>query len=347
MTINTSIQAILEQAQAGKIPSREECVQLLQLPEQSYESALLRATADQLSRVKFGQAGMLLAQIGIEIAPCPANCTFCSFARGYTDLPASKMSLDDIFLHGKHLTAHENLHSLFLMTMHDFDFDNLLQAVSELRKHLPADVDIVVNIGDFERQQANELHVAGVKGAYHVRRLREGIDNTLDVEERWRTIENIRHAGMDWYTCCEPIGPEHTPQEIIDQIFEAYAMGCFQNAAMRRVALPKSPLFSRGQISELRLAQIVSVVFLAGLECKELKSLAVHEPNELGLLSGANCIYAEAGANPRDTEAQTERSRGFGLADCERLFMECGYAQVVLPSGKHADLQSNRIKLFT
>ncbi|NMC45278.1 MAG: radical SAM protein [Chloroflexi bacterium] len=346
MTIHTTIQSILEQAQAGKAPTREECISLLQLPEQSYESALLRATADQLSRAKFGHAGMLLAQIGIEIAPCRANCKFCSFARDYTDLPVHKMSVEDILLHGKNLSAHGNLHSLFLMTMHDFDFENLLQVTSALKKHLPAEVDVVVNIGDFDPQQANELHAAGVNGAYHVRRLREGIDNTLDAEERLQTIENIRKAGMDWYTCCEPIGPEHSPQEIVDQIFEVYAIGCFQNAAMRRVALPKSPLSRHGQISELRLAQIVSVVFLAGLECKELKSMAVHEPNELGLLSGANCIYAEAGANPRDTEAQTERSRGCGLADCERLFMECGYAQSVLPSGKLATLQSNGIQLF-
>jgi 2-iminoacetate synthase ThiH len=107
MTIHTTIQSILEQAQAGKAPTREECISLLQLPEQSYESALLRATADQLSRAKFGHAGMLLAQIGIEIAPCRANCKFCSFARINTDLPVHKMSLEDILLHGKNLSAHE------------------------------------------------------------------------------------------------------------------------------------------------------------------------------------------------------------------------------------------------
>jgi len=345
MTLATALGPILGHARAGKAPSREECMYLLQLPEQSYECAMLRATADQLSRKKFDQSGMLLAQIGIETSPCPANCKFCSFARDYTDIPAGKMSLDDILFYSRNLTNHGNLHSLFLMSMHDFDFDNLLRVIGELKRQLPDDLQMVVNIGDFDRAQATELRAAGVQGAYHVRRLREGSDNTLDPEDRLRTIENIRTAGMDWYTCCEPIGAEHSPQEIVEQIFEAYTIGCFQNAAMRRVALPKSPLSSHGQISELRLAQIVSVVFLAGLECKELKSIAVHEPNELVLVSGANCIYAEAGANPRDTEMKTERSRGFGLPDCERLFMECGYAQVVLPSGTHIRLQADGTKL--
>ncbi len=50
----------------------------------------------------------------------------------------------------------------------------------------------------------------------------------------------IKHAGLDWYYGCEPVGPEHDSRE----------------------------------------------------------HLAVHEPNLIGLTSGANVVYAETGANP-------------------------------------------------
>ena len=70
----------------------------------------------------------------------------------------------------------------------------------------------------------------------------------------------IRDAGLDFYYCCEPVGPEHTPEELVEQMFLGIQYGCFQHAAMRRVFVPGIPLSSRGQITELRLGQVVAVV---------------------------------------------------------------------------------------
>ena len=334
MNVSRQIEDILRAADNGVRPSKTECITLLELPEYSPECSLLRATADAISRQLFENHAMLLAQIGIDIAPCPADCQFCSFAESITQFPRQTMTIDTILEYSTQLTSKNTLHSLFLMTMHTFDHDHLLKVIQELRKMISPAVHIVLNIGDFNRTQAEEFHAAGVNGAYHVRRLREGIDNTLVPSARLQTIEIIKEAGLDWYTCCEPIGPEHSNAEIVDQIFESYDLGCFQNAAMRRVVIPNSKLNNYGKISELRLAQIVSVVTLAGLECDELSSIAVHEPNALGLLAGANCIYAEAGANPRDTQTKTEQSRGLNLQDCEELLLECGYSTVMLPGKK-------------
>ena len=85
------------------------------------------------------------------------------------------------------------------------------------------------------------------------------------------------------------------------------------------------PLSSRGQITELRLAQVVAVVSLATLSCSETQNIAVHEPNLLGLTAGANVVYAETGANPRDTEADTSRNRGIDMADCRKMMYEAGF----------------------
>ena len=111
----------------------------------------------------------------------------------------------------------------------------------------------------------------------------------------------------------------------MEQMFLGIEYGCFQHAAMRRVFVPGMPLSSRGQITELRLAQVVAVVSLATLGCSETQNIAVHEPNLLGLTAGANVVYAETGANPRDTEADTSRNRGIDMADCRKMMYEAGF----------------------
>jgi biotin synthase len=140
----------------------------------------------------------------------------------------------------------------------------------------------------------------------------------------------IRDAGLDFYYCCEPIGPEHTSEELVEQMFLGIEYGCFQHAAMRRVFQTNLPISDRGQITELRLAQIVAVVALATLGCKETRNIAVHEPNLLGLAAGANVVYAETGANPRDMEQDTSQSRGLDMAAARRMLYETGFTSLQL-----------------
>jgi biotin synthase len=226
-----------------------------------------------------------------------------------------------------------DLYALFLMTMHDFDFDSLLGVIEKVRTCIPSQTQIVVNIGDFNPSQAKQLRTAGVHGAYHVCRLREGTDTSLLPDERKKTFHAIRDAGLDFYYCCEPIGPEHTPEELVEQMFLGIEHGCFQHAAMRRVMVPSLPLSNRGQITELRLAQVVSVIALASLNCKETRNIAVHEPNLIGLTSGANVVYAETGANPRDSVTDTSTNRGLDMASARKMLYEAGFTHLQLGDG--------------
>jgi len=300
-------------------------VYLLELPERSLEARFLMAVADEVSRRRFGNQAMLLGQIGIETAPCPGNCGFCVFGEGHTKFSRNRMPLEEVHTRAKAFAREGDLYALFLMTMHDFALDHLLEVIHAVRKCIPPQTQIVVNIGDFDAVQAKELREAGVHGAYHVCRLREGTDTHLSPEERKKTFRAIRDAGLDFYYCCEPIGPEHTPAELVEQMFLGIEYGCFQHAAMRRVFVPGMPLSGRGQITELRLAQVVAVVSLATLGCSETQNIAVHEPNLLGLTAGANVVYAETGANPRDTEADTSTNRGIDMAAARKMFYEAGF----------------------
>jgi biotin synthase len=338
MRIDERLDAVLNDALEGCGPSRADCAYMLQFPELSLEAAVIAAAADVSSRQRFRNEAVLLGQIGIDIAPCPADCAFCAFGERHTHFTPRQMAEEEVLRRAHEFTSTGDLYALFLMTMHTFDPERLLSIVRVVRGSIPSEVRIVVNIGDFTLEFANDLADAGVDGAYHVLRLREGQDTKLAPEDRMATIEAIRSAGLDWYYCCEPVGPEHTPEEIVEQIFIGVDGGCFQHAAMRRVYSPASPLARYGQISERRLAQVVAVVALASLNCPQTRSIAVHEPNLLGLAAGANSVYAETGSNPRDLQADTSGHRGVDVAACRRMSYEAGFEHVLRGDGGRAAL---------
>ena len=320
------LERVLDAALEGRAPSKADCVYLLSLPSASLEAAMLMAVADTVSRKRFANEGMLLGQIGVETAPCPGGCKFCAFGKGHTAFEKTELPVDEILRRAHAFADGGDLYALFLMTMHEFGPEHLLSVVEAASKETPSHTQIVVNIGDFGLGHAREFRAAGVDGVYHVCRLREGIDTELDPEQRKKTFRAIRDAGLDFYYCCEPIGPEHSPEELVEQMFLGIEYGCFQHAAMRRVFVPGAPLSAKGQITERRLAQVVAVVALATLSCPETQNIAVHEPNLLGLAAGANVVYAETGANPRDTEADTGTSRGLDMASCREMLYEAGFA---------------------
>jgi biotin synthase len=338
MKTDAKVERILDAALNGKPPTKEDCEFLLTFSETSIEASMIRAVADAISRQRFGNEGIVLGQIGVEISPCPGKCKFCSFGEGHTTFESGMMSENDILASTANFTNSGELYALFLMTMHTFDFHRLLDIVTLVRRKIPQETQIVVNIGDFDSPQAVDLKAAGVNGAYHICRLREGLDTALDPAQRKRTIRTIKDCGLDWYYCCEPIGPEHSPEELAEQIFLGIEYGCFQHAAMRRVYVPSAPLAPYGQISELRLAQVVAVVTLATLNCSGMRSIAVHEPNLLGLAAGANTVYAETGANPRDTEEDTSGHRGLDISACKQMLYEAGFTNLLVSPDRRVPL---------
>lgn len=340
------LQHLLSNAIAGLAPTREDCVYLLSFEETSIEAGAIRAVADSVCRKRFRNEAILLGQIGIETFACPANCRFCVFGEGHTTFSETRLSTEEIIERAESFCSGGDLYALFLMTMHEFEFERLLEIVRQVRKTIPAHTQIVVNIGDFDQTQALHLRKAGVNGAYHVCRLREGTDTNLNPEDRKRTFQVIKNAEMDFYYCCEPVGPEHTAEELVDQLFLGIENGCFQHAAMRRVFLPTSPLADRGQISELRLAQIVAVVALASLGCPATDNIAVHEPNLIGLTSGANVVYAETGANPRDQATDTSSHRGLDIAGARKMLYEAGFTALRRGDGTSIALTLDYVQQF-
>ncbi len=345
MKLSGRLTSILQKATDGKAPKEADSAYLLAFPADSIEAGVIRAVANAVTRRRFTGEAMLLGQIGVDMAPCDGGCHFCAFAKPHTTITSSTLSTEEATQRAQAF-ARGGAAGIFIMTMHRFGFDWFIDLVAAMRKAVPSKTALLANIGDVSPEQMSALKSAGLSGAYHVCRLREGIDTHVTPEQRIRTIENIRKAGMDWYNSCEPIGPEHSPEELAAQIHLGVRLGCCQHAAMRRFPVPGSPLYHYGQLPLARLAQIVAVIALASMACPETKSIAVHEPNVLGLMSGANALYPEAGdplpvaLDPSDDETRDgfssalwRRSQEITTADCRRMLHESAFEKLRLGNG--------------
>ena len=344
---SAKVNGILREALDGRSITKAEAEFLLSFPESSLEASLIRSIANIVSRKRFQNSALLLGQIGVAMAPCEGDCSFCAHAKSHTNIEPLTLSVDEVITRCEGF-ARGGAQGVLLMTMHQFDFDWFLDLCSTLRKSISPSLEILANVGDIGLDQLRALRDAGVSGAYHVCRLREGTDTHITPRRRRETIEWILEAGMAWYNSCDPIGPEHTPHELAEQIWLGVELPCRQHAAMRRFPVPGSPLYQKGQISLVRLAQIVAVIALATSRQEDMTSIAVHEPNVIGLMSGANAFYPEAGEPPRECNPDSiseQEQRGFTsalwrqkseatTADCREMLAAAGFSQLIGTPGE-------------
>jgi biotin synthase len=104
------------------------------------------------------------------------------------------------------------------MSTAQYPFGRFVEMVEEVRKNLKPETTLIANVGDQTLKNAMRLKRAGFSGVYHAVRLREGVDSTLSVETRKQSIRNYKEAGLEVGTCVEPIGPEHSNEELVDMI---------------------------------------------------------------------------------------------------------------------------------
>lgn len=320
------LRQILERAYDCKAPARDEVKFMLEFSETSMEAKMIRAVADDIIRRNSDNSAIILGQIGIDMNKCPGGCNFCTFGDDHTAVEPARLTKEELQKKTLEFVRGGDLYGLYLMAMHDYELPVLLEAIKNAKEVTPETTQLWVNIGDTDVDTFRELKRQGVTGVYHVCRINEGVDTKLNKEDRIKTMDNALEAGLELYTCLEPIGPEHTPEVLTENMFIGIERGIYQHAAMRRVAVPGMPLAKYGQITELRLAQIVAIVGLASFMVPTMAYLGVHEPISLGYTSGANIITAESGGNPRDVSEDTAKGRGFDMDTCRKMLLECGFS---------------------
>lgn len=311
---------VLKKTSSGDVPSREELVFLLGLPPDSAETYAVMAEATRISKELSEGKAEVHAQFAVNLAACSCNCLFCSFAKiNGVFKEAMELTPEQAVAYARQFET-DGANAVYMMSTTYYPFERFIEMAEEVRRSLKPETTLIANIGDQTLKNSIRLKEAGFSGVYHALRLREGKDTDLPAEKRKESIRNFMEAGLEVGTCVEPVGPEHTNEELAEMIeFTASLNPSFSGAA-RRIPIPGTRMAAHGSISELRMAQIVAVTRL-GMP-RSVMGNCTHEPCTLGAIAGANLFWAEVGANPRDVEKKTEEGRGETVSSCQSIFSE-------------------------
>ncbi len=320
-----AIEDIISQSRNGESFSKEQLVWMLSLPSDSPEVYRIMAEAKRISGELTGDRAEVHAQLAVNLAPCPKNCRFCSFAVINKVFEVSTELSPEDTVQSAFFLEKTGANAVYLMTTAHYDFGQFLEIAREVKRHLNPETTFIANIGDKTLPDAHRLKAAGFDGVYHALRLREGSDTDIDPQSRIDSMMAFKDAGLSVGTCVEPVGPEHTNEEIADLILYTASLNPAYSGAARRISIPGTEMALRhGMITELRQAHIAAVTRL-GMP-RTVKGNCTHEPCVIGAAAGANLFWAEIGANPRDIKEKTEQGRGFSVQRCRELFEEanCG-----------------------
>jgi biotin synthase len=327
--VNNQISQITNKAIDGGEITALELRSLLNVDSLSEEAYLIQCAARKVSAAAANGKAEVYAQVGMDVGPCPKDCQFCSFAPVNKVFPKEKVySLEEIIEKSLRFEV-DGANAIYLMATANYKFADYLEVTKEVRAALKPKTPMVANIDDFDEDEARALKKAGFAGVYHVMRMGEGIVTGIDPQVRVRTITAAQKAGLLVGACVEPIGPEHSIDEIVEKAMFIKKMKLVHAGVGRRLKIPGSPLAIHGILTGVQQAHIVGAVKLAmgysiaghgaGCGCEELTTLA-----------GGNLLWAESGSNPRDTKANTVI--GGTVASKREILHETGWKIVDGPS---------------
>jgi biotin synthase len=315
----------------------DEVAALFRIPTFSLDSAALIAAARRLSERACGGRAEVHGQMSVNVGPCPRDCLFCAFAKcNEVFSEQHEFPIDDVVARACQLES-EGANAVFLMATGVFPFKRFLEHAAAARAALRPETTLIANVGDFGVDQARLLKQAGFAGVYHAVRLGEGEVTRIPIEKRLATFRAVHEAGLGLGTCLEPVGPEHTAEELAEKLLITRDARPVYSGSARRIVIPSTELAPLGQVSEARMAHILAVCRI--VLPLSIPGICTHEPNALGAAAGANLFWAEVGANPRDTTERTEDGRGMTVPRCQAIMQEAEWKVFDGPSrfyGKRA-----------
>jgi biotin synthase len=325
------VDQLIEDAIDGRaVEDRNVIAELFELPLFSPEAAALQAAARTVSERSCAGRAEVHAQVALNIGPCPRNCLFCAFATCNEVFTESvEVDLDYVIEQARQFET-DGANAIYLMATGVYPFDRFIERGARVRAALDDATVLIANVGDFKPDRAVALRQAGFNGIYHAVRLGEGEVTGIPVERRMETFQAARNAGLRIGTCLEPVGPEHTTEELIEKLLITRDVAPAYSGSARRIPIPDTELERHGMVSEARMAHILAVVRL--VLPTSIAGNCTHEPNAIGAAAGANLLWAEVGGNPRDTREKTEEGRGMTVAQCRAVLGEAEWQVLDGPS---------------
>ena len=145
----------------------------------------------------------------------------------------------------------------------------------------------------------------------------------MTIAERIETLKAMQAAGLKMAALVEPLGPEHTDEEIVEAAFRLKPYDIRLGGMMARVPIPGTPLYELGQVSEDRQIRVIAMTRL--IYGPEVDAICIHPPISKSLRAGANTVVVESGAIPRDQDLSESSWRGFSPSDAQNLFTDNGF----------------------
>ena len=301
------IKAITDKALDGGGLEESEIVALLKVGPYSDEASYIRRAAWLLARRASGGLAEIHAQIGIDGSSCPRNCEFCSFAACNGLRPSRlEMTKDEIIGYARSYDR-AGVNLLYLMATANYDFDRFCEIGASVREAIRPELPLVANIDDFSYEQALKLRASGFDAIYHAVRMGEGVITQISPETRLQTIRHAKEAGLTLSSGVEPIGIEHTPEEIARSIKQQIELGPIATGPGLRIGVPGTRFAQERPTSRGDWCFMTAVYRLAvGLAFRLCGN------TYLTADSGSNYSCAEVGTNPRDAAARTGKTPGIG-----------------------------------
>ena len=317
------VHQIVEKGLAGNGLERDEILDLYNVDPYTPDSFYIMWAGRELQMKLCDGKAQVHAQIGLNATVCGNGCKFCSFAtcnnvrHGSYELPK-----EDVVEYAK-IYQEQGANLLLVLATAAYSFNKALDMVGSVREVIDPQMPLLVNFDDMTTEQTKQLKEAGANGAYHAVRMREGIDTNISVEHRFETIHALQDAGMTISTCVEPVGPEHTPEELVEATLRCMSYSPLSAGVGRRVNVPGTLVCDRGMIDDITNARNVAIYRLAAGKDPMLNCAAA---TSLSAAAGANLSWAEVGTNPRDAVERTEKGgRATNVDWCKRMFRAGGY----------------------
>ncbi len=324
------VMEIVERAMVGDGLPDEDITYLYGVDHTSKEAYYVEWAAQQMSLESADGKAEVHAQIGLNSSFCPMNCKFCSFAKcNGLRTEVFDLDVDEVVEYAKaYEEAGANL--ILLLTTANYRFEKLVEMGAAVREVISPDLPLLSNTGDMSLKQALALKEAGFNGAYHVVRVGEGTDTAIPERRRMETIENLKRANLSISSCVEPVGPEHTPEELTYYTRLCIDMGAQSAGVGRRTAVPGTMMYDKGMITYSHTAYLVAVYRLAtgmypALNCSAHSTVVAN--------AGGNLAWAEVGTNPRDNLSYTEKGgRGQSVITAQKVFRDTEWEVLEGPS---------------
>ena len=326
--IKELIDQVTDESLRLAIQPRDVIIRLLELDPASEEVAYLRKCANKVAHVASKNRCGIAGAIGVDMCSCDMNCKFCSFGTEWGPVKDEVIYTKEEVIEMARAYVEAGVTTLTLRSTEFYDLATLTEWLHDIRAAVPGDYMINLNVGEMTPAMAEAAYQAGATSAYHVNRMREGIDTPFDPALREQTIRAIADSPLRWGTCIEPIGCEHTNEELADKILYNMSLHPYGVGVMFRVNVPGTPFEGMPEIPDERKLQILAVVRLvvgASIRC-----VSCHPPMPEALYSGACGVTVERGANPRDVDFNKDVWNGYTVEDAVAAIKAAGFEPAVI-----------------